>query len=205
MPKTTHSPADAHTPLLIVLSGPSGVGKDTVLARMRELGSPYHFTVTATTRPRREGERDGLDYIFIPERRFLTMKDAGELLEWANVYGNYYGVPRSQVTGALREGKDVVMKIDDPGRRDDQEERSRGLVHLPGASQHGRAREAARRADDRVPGVSQEEAGDGPIRDGRGSALRSTLSPTTATASTTRSLKSSGLSLSGAGEGQSPL
>ena len=115
MPKTTHSPADAHTPLLIVLSGPSGVGKDTVLARMRELGSPYHFTVTATTRPRREGERDGVDYIFIPERRFLTMKDAGELLEWANVYGNYYGVPRSQVTGALREGKDVVMKIDVQG------------------------------------------------------------------------------------------
>ena len=115
MPETTPSPAEAHTPLLIVLSGPSGVGKDTVLARMRELGSPYHFTVTATTRPRREGERDGVDYIFISERRFVAMRDAGELLEWANVYGYFYGVPRSQVTGALREGKDVVMKIDVQG------------------------------------------------------------------------------------------
>ena len=115
MPETTQSPGQAHTPLLIVLSGPSGVGKDTVLARMRELGSPYHFTVTATTRPRRDGEREGVDYIFVPESRFRAMKDADELLEWANVYGYFYGVPRSQVEDALAQGKDVVMKIDVQG------------------------------------------------------------------------------------------
>ena len=98
-----------------MLSGPSGVGKDTVLARMRGLGSPYHFTVTATTRPKRDGERDGVDYIFVTDRCFRAMRDAGELLEWANVYGYFYGVPRSQVNDALAEGKDVVMKIDVQG------------------------------------------------------------------------------------------
>ncbi len=98
-----------------MLSGPSGVGKDTVLARMRELGSPCHFVVTATTRPPRDSERDGVDYIFISGPRFQALKEAGGLLEWANVYGYFYGVPRAQVAEALREGKDVIIKIDVQG------------------------------------------------------------------------------------------
>ena len=102
-------------PLLIVLSGPSGVGKDAVLSRMRELRKPYHFTVTATTRRKRASEEDGLDYIFVSEERFRQMVDRGKFLEWAEVYGNLYGVPKAQVVDALHEGKDVLIKADVQG------------------------------------------------------------------------------------------
>ena len=101
--------------LLTVLSGPSGVGKDAVVSRMREQGKPYHFTVTATTRPRRAVEQDGVDYIFVSTERFRRMIEDGELLEWAEVYGNLYGVPRAQVVDALDRGKDVVIKADVQG------------------------------------------------------------------------------------------
>ena len=107
-PNATH-------PLLIVLSGPSGVGKDAVLSRMRELGKPYHFTVTATTRPKRPAERDGIDYIFVTTEAFLQMVQRGELLEWAEVYGYLYGVPKAQVVEAFRQGRDVIIKADVQG------------------------------------------------------------------------------------------
>ena len=106
---------DSPSPLLLVLSGPSGVGKDAVLSRMRETGRPYHFTVTATTRPRRAGERDGVDYIFVTRQGFDDMVDSSELLEWAWVYGNLYGVPKAQVRDALARGRDVVIKADVQG------------------------------------------------------------------------------------------
>ena len=102
-------------PLLLVLSGPSGVGKDLLLTRLRESGRPYHFTVTATTRPKRDEELDGIDYHFTTERRFKQMIAGDELLEWALVYGNYYGVPKRQVTEALARGEDVILKIDVQG------------------------------------------------------------------------------------------
>ena len=101
--------------LLIVLSGPSGVGKDAVLSRMRELDKPYHFTVTATTRAKRIGERDGVDYTFFTEQRFRQMIADNRFLEWAIVYGNYYGVPREQVASALDAGRDVIVKPDVQG------------------------------------------------------------------------------------------
>ena len=82
---------------------------------MKELGRPYHFTVTVTTRPIRDHEEDGSDYIFVSEEHFRSMVDANDLLEWANVYGHFYGVPRSQVINAFQKGKDVVMKIDVQG------------------------------------------------------------------------------------------
>lgn len=107
--------APPNTPLLVVLSGPSGVGKDAVLSRMRELRKPYHYIVTATTRPPRDGERDGVDYIFVTQNAFRRMIDGGELLEWAEVYGNLYGVPKSQVVGALGEGRVVVGRTDVQG------------------------------------------------------------------------------------------
>ncbi len=102
-------------PLLLVLSGPSGVGKDLLLARLREAGRPYHFTVTATTRPKRSGEHDGIDYHFVSTPQFESMIANEELLEWANVFGNYYGVPKSQVIDAMARGQDVILKIDVQG------------------------------------------------------------------------------------------
>ena len=101
--------------MLIVLSGPSGVGKDATLSRMRELAKPYHFTVTATTRAQRPSERDGVDYIFVSDGDFRRMIDRGELLEWAEVYGNLYGVPKAQVVAALTKGNDVLIKADVQG------------------------------------------------------------------------------------------
>ena len=101
--------------LLVVLSGPSGVGKDAVLDRMKARGSPYFFAVTATTRPMRQGEREGEPYHFVARAEFERMIAQGELLEWAEVYGNLYGVPRAQVERALAAGRDVLVKVDVQG------------------------------------------------------------------------------------------
>lgn len=102
-------------PLLVLISGPSGVGKDAVLKRMKELGYPFHFVVTVTTRPRRPGEVDGEDYFFISEAEFQAMRERGELLEEAIVYGEHKGVPQEQVRQALASGKDVLMRLDVQG------------------------------------------------------------------------------------------
>lgn len=102
-------------PLVIVLSGPSGVGKDAVLSRMNELGSSFHFVVTLTTRERRPEEVNGRDYVFVSRAQFEAMRAAGELLEWAEVYGNLYGVPAPPVRQALAEGRDVLIKVDVQG------------------------------------------------------------------------------------------
>jgi guanylate kinase len=102
-------------PLLIVLSGPSGVGKDSVLNRMKERGLPFHFVVTATTRPKRTDEIDGKDYFFVSSDEFARMIEANELLEYAIVYNDYKGIPKQQVREALASGKDVIMRIDVQG------------------------------------------------------------------------------------------
>ena len=106
---------DEGVPLLVVISGPSGVGKDAVLERMRSSNVPYHFAVTATARPKRENEVDGVDYIFVERDEFQSMIRNDELLEWAEVYGNPYGVPKSPVRDALARGQDVILKIDVQG------------------------------------------------------------------------------------------
>ena len=102
-------------PLLVVISGPSGVGKDAILNQMRILGAPFHFTVTATTRLIRDNEKDGLDYIFLSRESFLQRKEDEDFLECAEVYGNWYGVPKSQVTNAFHLGQDVLIKADVQG------------------------------------------------------------------------------------------
>ena len=106
---------DEGVPLLVVISGPSGVGKDAVLERLKSSNVPYHFAVTATARPKRENEVDGLDYIFVERDEFQSMIRNDELLEWAEVYGNPYGVPKSPVRVALARGQDVILKIDVQG------------------------------------------------------------------------------------------
>jgi guanylate kinase len=102
-------------PLLIVISGPSGAGKDTVMQRMKERGLPFHFVVTATTRPQRANEMHGRDYLFVSGEEFARMIDEDELIEHAIVYGDYKGIPKQQVREALASGKDVVMRLDVQG------------------------------------------------------------------------------------------
>ncbi|OJV93713.1 MAG: guanylate kinase [Chloroflexi bacterium 54-19] len=102
-------------PLLIVLSGPSGVGKDVIVARMKERGLPFHFAITATTRPKRDYEIDGVHYYFRTVTQFQEMLAQNELLEHATVYGNYYGPPKFGVREALARGEDVILRIDVQG------------------------------------------------------------------------------------------
>lgn len=113
-------------PLLIVISGPSGVGKDTVVQRMKELGLPFHFVITATTRIQRSNEVDGVDYFFVTHDQFADMIEHDELIEYAIVYNDYKGIPKQQVRKALASGQDVVMRLDVQGA-----ETIRGLY--PGA------------------------------------------------------------------------
>ncbi len=110
IPEASPSP-----PLLVVLSGPSGVGKDAVLGELRKLDRPWHFAVTATTRAMRPAEQNGVDYIFLDDGAFDRMRERDEFLECAEVYGQWYGVPRSQARDALRSGRDVILKIDVQG------------------------------------------------------------------------------------------
>ncbi len=102
-------------PLLVVISGPSGAGKDSILAGLKKRQHPFHFVVTATNRPPRPGEVDGRDYIFVTTEQFAEMIEHNELLEYAMVYGDYKGIPRQQVQQALVSGLDVVMRLDVQG------------------------------------------------------------------------------------------
>ncbi|MEK6720603.1 MAG: guanylate kinase [Chloroflexota bacterium] len=106
--------AGAPGALLVIISGPSGVGKDTVIAalRARRHDPDYHYVVTCTTRRRRPGEVDGVDYKFVSRSQFAALAAAGELLEATEVHGNLYGTPRADVRGALLAGHDVILKID---------------------------------------------------------------------------------------------
>lgn len=103
------------SPLVVVLSGPSGVGKDSALACLRERGHPFHFAVTATTRPPRSGEVEGVNYHFVSRERFQEMVENGELLEHACVYGHRYGVPKEEVRWGLAQGLDVILRLDVQG------------------------------------------------------------------------------------------
>jgi len=120
MKKTNHNeskpPVTLSTkPLLIILSGPSGVGKDAVLLRMKRQGYPLEYIITVTTRPQRTKERNNVDYNFVSKARFEEMIKRRGLLEWANVYSNWYGVPKQPVKQALDKGYDVIIKIDIQG------------------------------------------------------------------------------------------
>ena len=105
----------APRPLLVVISGPSGVGKDATLQLMKQRAFPFYFVVTATTRARRPGEVDGQDYHFVSMGEFAEMIEQDELLEYAVVYGDYKGIPKKHVRAALASGHDVIMRIDVQG------------------------------------------------------------------------------------------
>lgn len=105
----------AQSGLLIVISGPSGVGKDTVLRRLFELDPRLKYSVSYTTRPPRPGEIDGKSYTFVSEPEFLHLIEQKEFLEWARVYDHYYGTSRRRVEEALGRGEDIILKIDVQG------------------------------------------------------------------------------------------
>jgi guanylate kinase len=98
--------------LMLVLSSPSGAGKTTLSRQLLDNDSQIHLSVSCTTRTKRPGEKDGLDYKFLDTASFRGMVDRGEFLEYAQVFGNYYGTPRAPVEAALSAGKDVLFDID---------------------------------------------------------------------------------------------
>jgi guanylate kinase len=115
---------------LVIISGPSGVGKDTIIEALRERprDPDYHYVVTCTTRAPRPGEVDGISYHFLDRERFLELRDAGALLEANEVHGNWYGTPRQEVREALAEGHDVILKIDVQGAQQVKERVDEALL-----------------------------------------------------------------------------
>ncbi|HET7522017.1 MAG TPA: guanylate kinase, partial [Bacillales bacterium] len=103
--------------ILFVLSGPSGVGKGTVRKALQKKGTELNYSVSATTRAPREGERHGVDYFFKTKSEFEKMIENDELLEWAQFVGNYYGTPVHYVRDTLAAGKDVLLEIEVQGAR----------------------------------------------------------------------------------------
>lgn len=101
--------------MLVVLSGPSGVGKDTLLNCLKKRGREFAFVVTMTTRPRRPAEVEGVDYFFVSELEFERLIRVDEFLEHSVVYGDHKGIPKSQVRAAFGTGRDVIMRIDVQG------------------------------------------------------------------------------------------
>ena len=98
--------------LMFILSSPSGAGKTTLADRLLTKDGEMVLSISATTRQRRPGESHGKDYFFVSEDEFSRMRDNNEFMEWANVFGHYYGTPRSLVEDTLRQGKDVLFDID---------------------------------------------------------------------------------------------
>ncbi|MDP6425467.1 MAG: guanylate kinase [Dehalococcoidia bacterium] len=102
-------------PLLVVISGPSGVGKDVLIEKINSIGENYHFTITTTTRPIRLGEKNGVNHNFVTKVEFEKMKNENKFLEWAKVYGNFYAVPKKQIINAIKMRKHVLVRVDMQG------------------------------------------------------------------------------------------
>lgn len=101
--------------LLILISGPSGTGKGTVCDLLRQKHPEISYSISATTRQPRPGEQDGINYYFYTKEKFQEMIDQGQLLEWAEVYGNFYGTPKQKVLDRLDAGEDILLEIDTQG------------------------------------------------------------------------------------------
>jgi guanylate kinase len=125
--------------LLLVMSSPSGAGKTTLSRALLAADKNISMSVSVTTRPSRPGEIDGKDYYFLTKNKFIEMRDAGELLEWAEVFGNFYGTPKKPVLDALKEGRDVLFDIDWQGTQQLAQAMDDDLVRIfilpPGAEE----------------------------------------------------------------------
>ncbi|MFC2018037.1 guanylate kinase [Chloroflexota bacterium] len=144
-------------PSLFVLSGPSGAGKDAVLQGMKDAGLAFYHAITMTTRPQRAGERDGVDYHFTSEEYFKDMIERDDLLEWAEVYGHRYGVPRQSVEQALGRGEDVIVKVDVQGAKTIKE-------RMPGAMLLFLTTSSREEQEERLKGRSTESAAELELR-----------------------------------------
>ncbi|QQE65542.1 guanylate kinase [Leptolyngbya sp. BL0902] len=118
-PTLDHVPsiASSRTGRLIVFTGPSGVGKGTLLKALRERYPSLGLSISATTRSPRPGEVDGKDYYFVSREQFQAMVDNGDLLEWAEFAGNFYGTPKAAVQRHLEEGEWLILEIELEGAR----------------------------------------------------------------------------------------
>jgi len=137
--------------LMLILSSPSGAGKTTLTRMLLQTKSlDLTLSISVTTRPRRSSEVDGIHYSFITKKQFEAMRDAGELLEWAEVHGNFYGTPRDRVEQTLAQGRDVLFDIDYQGTQQVKAKAGDDVVTifiLPPSMQELKAR-LERRAED---------------------------------------------------------
>jgi guanylate kinase len=136
--------------IMLIVSSPSGAGKTTLTRNLLEQEENVSLSISVTTRDRRPSEIDGVHYHFISKRKFELMRDGGELLEWAEVHGNYYGTPREPVERALEEGRDILFDIDWQGTQQLYERMRSDLVSvfvLPPTAEELKAR-LERRAED---------------------------------------------------------
>jgi guanylate kinase len=146
--------------LLLVMSSPSGAGKTTLSRRLLASDPNISMSVSVTTRPPRPGEIDGQDYHFISRDQYAAMRDAGDLLEYAEVFGNFYGTPRQPVEAALRQGRDVLFDIDWQGTQQLAQAMEDDLVRifiLPPSAEELRER-LIRRAQDSSATVAKRMA-----------------------------------------------
>jgi guanylate kinase len=147
--------------LMLILSSPSGAGKTTLtrmLLQTKELD--LSLSISVTTRPRRSSEVDGIHYTFIDRKHFETLRDAGDLLEWAEVHGNLYGTPRAAVDAVLAQGRDVLFDIDYQGTQQVKQKSGADVVTifiLPPSMQELRSR-LERRAEDPPESIAKRLA-----------------------------------------------
>jgi guanylate kinase len=135
---------------LFIVSAPSGAGKTSLVRAVTAQDSNYTVSVSYTTRPRRSGEQDGVDYHFVARERFLSMLEAGEFLEHAEVFGNYYGTARAAVAAQLEQGADVILEIDWQGAQQVRQAfpGSIGIFILPPSREVLRERLCGRKQDE---------------------------------------------------------
>ena len=147
-----HSLYDFETqPLLIVVSGPSGVGKDSLVQRLQERNCPFYFVVTATDRPPRPDEVEGEDYFFVSTEEFERMIEEDALIEYAVVYEQYKGVPKEQVREAMASGQDVIMRLDVQGAATIREIAPEAVLIFLTASSEAELKERLRARGDDSP------------------------------------------------------